>query len=123
MLDLVATSLTNVVRNANQTARDEYNGTGYQLGVSVRWAWIALPAALVFLSVTFLATVMVRTALSPVAPWKGSPLTLLLFDIDHEAKAASFGQAGEYRGLQQAVGNMKVRLQEDPGRTWTFKAT
>ncbi|EMC94526.1 hypothetical protein BAUCODRAFT_551020 [Baudoinia panamericana UAMH 10762] len=119
----IATSLTNVVRVYNQTNRDEYNGTAYQLGVNVRWTWISLPTTLVVLSIVFLLTVMVRTALSPVAPWKGSPLTLLLFDIDHAAKEASYGQVYKYKGIQRAVGGMTVRMKEQPGRAWTFKAT
>jgi hypothetical protein len=115
--------MTNVVRQANQTNRPESDGVGYELGVSVRWPWIALPAALVFASLALLAVVMIRTAMSTVAPWKGSPLTLLLFDISPETKAATYGQARKYRGFQRAVGNRTVRLREEPGRSWTFQAT
>jgi hypothetical protein len=69
-----------------------------------------------------LIIVMVRTALSPVAPWKASPLTLLLFDLDAAAKEASYGQAGRYRGIQDAVGGMTVKLAHEPGRMTKFRA-
>ncbi|KAK3117661.1 hypothetical protein LTR53_000790 [Teratosphaeriaceae sp. CCFEE 6253] len=119
----IAMSLTNVVRSTNSTPQAEYNGTAFQPGVSVRWIWLSLPAALVVLSILFLITVMIRTALSPAAPCKGGPMTLLLFDIEHSAREASYGQAHKYKGIQQAVGNMKVGLREEPGKTWRFRAS
>ena len=100
----------------------EYNGTGYQLGIVVRWQWIILPAALVLLSIIFLIAIIIRTAQSPASAWKGSPLTLLLFGVDQETKQGVYGHAERYRGIENAVSKRKVMLTGEPGRLWRFEA-
>ena len=76
----VASSISHVVRTTNTPKPTEpddlYNGTGYQLGVKVQWAWITLPVMLVTLSLITLLATIAKTARSPVGTWKGSPLAL-----------------------------------------------
>lgn len=80
-----ALSLTNIVRPMNPgPVSSEFDGVGFTLGVSVRWLWLTLPAALTVMSITVLAIVIVRTARSDLGVWKDSPLTMLLFDIDRD---------------------------------------
>jgi hypothetical protein len=81
-----------------------------------------LPAALVLLSVLFLVVVMVQTARSPVAAWKGSPLATLFFDVEQEMRQNVVGQMDKYMGIENAVGNVRVRLERQPGVRWAFKA-
>lgn len=119
----VALSMTNALRNSsNLPSHALYNGTGYQLGVSVRWPWIALPAAMVVLSLVFLTMVMVQTARSPVASWKGSPLTFLFFGVDQEIKRSVLGHTDRFNGIEDAVSDTKVVLRGQPGGIWMFKA-
>jgi hypothetical protein len=118
----LALSMTNALRNGSAAPSDPfYDGTGYQLGVSVRWQWITLPAALVLSSVLFLVMVMVQTAKSPVAAWKGSPLAILFFDVEQEMRRNVVGQTDKYMGIENAVGNVRVRLEGQPGDIRTFK--
>ncbi len=126
----VALSMTNALRNCSggvvcgdQPTHALYNGTGYQLGISVRWLWIALPAAMVLLSLVFLAMVMVQTAKSPVASWKGSPLAFLFFDVDQELRQTVMGHTDRFNGIEDAVSDAKVVLKGQPGGIWKFKAT
>jgi hypothetical protein len=119
----LALSMTNALRNGSAAPSDPfYDGTGYQLGINIRWQWITLPAALVLLSVLFLVLVMVQTARSPVAAWKGSPLTALFFDVEQEMRRNVVGQVDKYMGIENAVGNVRVRLEGQPGDIRTFKA-
>jgi len=119
----VALSMTNALRNnSGLPSHALYNGTGYQLGISVRWPWIALPAAMVVLSLVFLAMVMVQTARSPVASWKGSPLAFLFFDVDQEIKRSVLGHTDRFNGIEDAVSDARVVLRGQPGGIWTFKA-
>lgn len=106
----IATSMTNSIRTTNITHRDEFNGTGYELSVRVRWQWIILPAFLVLSSIMSMVAVMVRTARSPVQSWKGSPLTMLLFDMDSEVRDAANGRLDDCMGVEKAVGRQTVRL-------------
>ena len=88
----VASSLTNVIRSFNPAPqRAAFEGTGYQLGYDVRWAWIILPAVLVGTSVLLLAVVMTRTALNDVHPWKGSPLAFLFMNVDDNMATRAHG--------------------------------
>jgi hypothetical protein len=119
----LALSMTNAFRTSSAApSHPFYDGTSYQLGVSIRWQWITLPAALVLLSVLFLVVVMVQTARSPVAAWKGSPLATLFFDVEQEMRQNVVGQMDKYMGIEKAVGNVRVRLERRPGARWTFKA-
>jgi hypothetical protein len=118
----LATSLTNVMRKTNSSQRAEYEGTAYQLGVTVRWHWTVLPAALVELSIVLLIAVVIRTAQSPVQAWKGSPLTLVFLEADLEIARAGTEKANTHHGFEKAVGKARVRLQELSNGRWKMEA-
>lgn len=85
----LAAGMTNVVRSYNQTSRDQYRGTSYELSVRVRWVWLILPVALASSSIIFLIAVMVRTSFCSHAEiWKGSPLTFFAVQSTLQCKAA-----------------------------------
>lgn len=67
-------------------------------------------------------TVMIRTAHSPVRSWKGSPLTLLLFDLDLAVRDAAYDRIEEYNGVEETVGGQTVRLVEKNGGRRAFLA-
>lgn len=118
----IATSMTNVVRSTNTSSRAQYDGVASSLTIKIRWEWLALPAALVLLSIMFLFIVMFRTACSPVHSWKGSPLTLLLFDIDRDIKEQANGKVDRHNGVKRAIGKTRVRLVGDGGVVRRFQA-
>ncbi|KAJ9604775.1 hypothetical protein H2200_010890 [Cladophialophora chaetospira] len=101
--------------------RTQYNGTGYQLGISVRWPWIILPAIMVLFSIVLLIIVMIQTARSPLAAWKGSPLAFLLFDVEEELRRGVVGRTNDYHGLRDGVGDVNVVLEGHPGGLWSFR--
>jgi hypothetical protein len=117
----LAVSMTNVVRAGTPALEPTYNGTAYQLGVSVRWWWLALPVAMVVLSLIFLIITIAKTTQSRVGAWKGSPLTLLFSDVQYEVKDKVSGQMNRCDGLQQTVGRTKVVLECQPTGNWMFK--
>ena len=118
----VALSMTNALREFNPAPDDMYNGTGYQLGVQVRWEWIILPAVLVLSSLLILIVTIVKTARSPVQAWKGSPLALLFTDVDQDIRKRAEGRMDAYQGLDDSVGNVKVMMKKDENGNWAFKA-
>jgi hypothetical protein len=69
-----------------------------------------------------LAMVMVQTARSPVASWKGSPLAFLFFNVDQEMKRSVLGHTDRFNGIKDTVSDAKVVLRGQPGGIWTFKA-
>jgi hypothetical protein len=119
----LALSMTNVIRSTSTTSRDVYNGTAFQLGVNVRWWWLSLPYALVVCSILLLIVVVVKTYLNPsVRPWKGNPLTFLLFEVEQEIREAGVKKLDEHRGVERAVGERRVKLIKQVGDVWKFKA-
>ena len=121
-LQTVAASMTNVIRTVGQAEPNtKYNGTGFQLGYDVRWAWIVLPAILVGMSLLILVVIMVKTTRSPVQAWKGSPLALLFMNVDHGLREGAMGQLEEYHGVDKLVGKSQVVLTREMDRSWGFK--
>ena len=121
-IQTVATSMTNVIRTFGEAEPAiEYNGTGYQLGYDVRWAWIVLPAILVGMSLLILVSIMVKTARSPVPAWKGSPLALLFMNVDGGLREGAMAQMEQYHGVEKAIGNSQAVLSRDMNGDWGFK--
>jgi hypothetical protein len=111
----LATSMTNVMRSADSVSRDQYNGSQYELTVTVRWEWLVFPAALVAASLVYLLVIMSQTAASPVHSWKGSPLTMLLFELDRDISQEAHGQVEKQGGLLKTIGGTKVRMVREDG--------
>ena len=107
----LALSMTNVVRTNIPESSEMYDGTGFQLGVQIHWAWIVLPAFLVLMSLFILVCAIVQTTRSPVSAWKGSPLALLFMDVDANIKKRAIVHMDNFDGLQNAASRRKVVLE------------
>ena len=118
----VALSMTNALREFSRTPDDLYDGTGYQLGIQVRWEWSILPAVLVLSSLLILIVTIVKTVRSPVQAWKGSPLALLFTDVDQDIRKRAEGRMDVHQGLEDSVGKVKVMMKNDKHGNWAFKA-
>lgn len=114
-IEKVAISMTNTLRVANPSFRDQYNGHRHELAIKVRWSWLPLPLGLVIASLVYLFFVMFQTAGSSVRSWKGSPLTLLLFRFDSSITEAAHGQVDHHDGLLRSIGDTKVRMDKRAG--------
>ena len=113
--------MTNVVRTTIPMTDELYNGTGFQLGVRVRWEWLVLPAAMVGLSLLFLMATIIRTARSPVKAWKGSPLAVLFLDIDQEIRTRASNHLNDFKGIERSVGRTKVVIKKHPEGKWILR--
>ncbi len=123
--------MSNVVRTGAPQSDTIYDGTGYQLGIKVRWWWLSLPGATVASSILLLIIVMVRTSRSDISAWKGSPLTFLLFEVDNDIRRAvtNAGWTGIASGIEKSVGRRRVALKRKEGLqgmgcpgAWVFRS-
>ncbi|GAB7332420.1 hypothetical protein MBLNU13_g04229t1 [Cladosporium sp. NU13] len=122
-IDSLATSLTNYLRSTGPSANDTSGrGSAFELGVSVNWYWLALPAVLTGLSITLLAVTMTRTRHSDAPPWKISLLQPMLIEMDESVRNACQGQMNKHHAVKKAVGDSKVELVESSQQEWRFKA-
>jgi hypothetical protein len=115
----LAGSITDYLRTSNASHDDSLNGVAYEFGVTVRWEWIILPAALTVLSAVLLVVAIIETHRSGIAPWKCSLLRLALFEVQEPVQEVCEGRVDVYNGLEDAVGDWKVRLRVQEGR-WKF---
>jgi hypothetical protein len=80
----IARSMTLAIRT--QTGSTTLvNGTSYtqQIFVSIQWAWISLPFALLILALLFLMGVAHSTRMAGLQPWKGSSIATLFHGLHH----------------------------------------
>ncbi|GME48527.1 uncharacterized protein LTHEOB_5448 [Neofusicoccum parvum] len=83
--------------------------------ISVRWAWLAFPAALLLLTVVFLVVTIVESAgRAPGRMWKGSPLALLFHGLDGEV-GERYGAVGRVEDMEAVAKRVRVRM-GDEGR-------
>lgn len=77
---------------------------------------------MILISIGLLIIVMIQTARTPLAAWKGSPLAFLFFDVEQEVRRSVVGQTNIYHGLQDSVKDVNVIMKGQPGGLWSFKA-
>ncbi|KPI43513.1 uncharacterized protein AB675_7182 [Cyphellophora attinorum] len=116
-MDKVTRSLSNAMRLDSTADDPAFNGSAYQLSVVVRWGWLALPASLVLLSILLIVIIMTKTARSDIGSWKGSPLAMLLVEVDDDIRLQSMKIADEEgwesvgTGVESRLAEQRVALQ------------
>jgi Protein of unknown function (DUF3176) len=125
----LAKGITRNIRNQNltvQTFSDGYiplvqgagsaNGTATNLEIymHVRWGWLAFPAALVCLTIMFLALTMVDTARGHIPAWKSSPLPLLFHGLEggENGQTRTLKLVNEIAEMERLAEEIDVRLMD-----------
>ncbi|KAL3417460.1 hypothetical protein PVAG01_11460 [Phlyctema vagabunda] len=118
----VALSLTNNVRSmaATNESAAAYSGIARssEIFVHVRWGWITYPIVLVLLSIAFLALSITESIRGDVSAWKGSPLAVLLMDVNDVVKHRT-DRHTDMDGFKNSVGSEKASLMRGP-EGWRF---
>lgn len=109
----IALSMTNVFRSAEPAQNVIYNGTASTLSVAIKWKWLTLPIILVAASLVLSLVNIVRTYMSGIGAYKGSPLALLVCDVDPQIKAIARNKVDVPNGLIRSIGNWKAYLAID----------
>lgn len=79
--------------------------------VHVNWAWIALPAGLLLLTVVFLALTIVRTRSEQARVWKSSVFAVLFSGLDQETRKAD-RPVVSLKEMKVAAERATVRLED-----------
>lgn len=119
----LAISMTAAIRNGGDPSNSApARGTvlASQTCVGVEWAWLALPAALLFLTLVFLVTTVVQsrrytsttTAEGGRKPWKSSSLPLLWNGMRDETRAR-YERFDDVKEMKESGNGMKVSLRRE----------
>jgi len=117
----LALSMTNIVCTGTPLPRPEYDETAYQLGTTVQWKWLALPATMLLLSIGLVIAIIIQIARSPVEAWKSRPLAFLRYGVEQELKHGVYGRTNKYGGIENAVVKKKTLLTGTDEGLWKFR--
>ncbi|KAL1650424.1 hypothetical protein SLS58_001242 [Diplodia intermedia] len=113
--DSMADGMTaNMRRNGDASNSEPARGVAKRTAtcVSVRWPWLAYPAALLALTAVFLAATVVESVgrSSGFHVWKGNPLALLFHGLDGEEVAKYRGEVTHEGQMEQVAKKVRVRM-------------
>ncbi|KAI0198824.1 hypothetical protein F4808DRAFT_472493 [Astrocystis sublimbata] len=109
--------MTTSIRNRGARGSEEYEKGQVIMNstcVSINWAWLSYPAALVGLATLFLVAILVRDARAPSSarPWKSSPLALLFLSLDESRYDANYYGMTK-NDINNFAGAISVQLKRD----------
>lgn len=93
--------------------------------IHVRWAWLALPIAVVLMGCALLALTIVQTMRMGVTSWKSSSILPLFTQFDGWGKDDLHVATGPVKGLEQKAKGMRgtIELDKDAGRVLFVNAS
>lgn len=107
----LANAITSVIRQHGDTPSAEYaHGIGFGLRtcINVRWVWLALPLALIVLTVVFLLMTILSTR-SWNMTWKSSPLALLFHGLDTTSQER-YGEMMDLPAMEDTAQKIQAKL-------------
>ena len=111
----LSSTITATMRQRGPNGTSAYaQGVTYesQTCVGVRWAWLALPGALLVCSIVFLTITIVQTSAAKQAwrlPWKSSALALIMHSFDDETRHR-IGYVDRLEEMREAARVMRAQL-------------
>jgi len=122
LFDKLATAMTTYIRSSGLPgSTNNVEGIAHRLEpyVHVQWAWIALPGALVLLSIVFLGATMAQNESKRALAWKSSSLALLFHGLEgvRDGTGQGLGQ------MREVAKRTKVVLQRGDNGEWKLIST
>jgi hypothetical protein len=119
MLDDIALSLTNKLRALNTTTWIQGTAREPATFVHVNWYWLVFPAALVALSIIFLAMTIIFSRETEGALWKTSLLPFLFYDLRIGDQR---GEGVQLRDMERVADGSFAMLQQYEGEGMKFSS-
>lgn len=110
-MDRLATALTNVIRSSSSKSLVVGSVSSMETYVAVRWVWLSLPLAVLFLCLIFLVATINKSSRESekVGVWKTSALATLLYGLpdDMQSKITASTSSGTPRAKAK---ELKIKM-------------
>jgi hypothetical protein len=115
-MERLATSMTNSLRSSKSKEMLYGDASALENYVSVKWAWLIFPFALLLLSLAFLIATMIKTSKDTATGiWKTSTMPALIYGLPEETRG-KFAPEASWNG--SSGDTKKVRIKLLPNLGW-----
>ena len=119
-IENLATSMTNNIRQQNDSGSSPLEGVVYlsETYVYVRWAWFAYPATVLALSLLYLLGTILESRNRDILIWKSSNLALLLHGQGLELSKSNHVPVNTLSEMTEMAKDIEIELIETSDRDW-----
>ena len=119
-IENLATSMTNNIRQQNDSGSSPFEGIAYKTEtyVHVRWAWFAYPATLLALSLLYLLGTIMESRNREILVWKSSNLALLLHGQGLELSKKDHVHAKTLNEMTEMAKDIEIELIQTRDENW-----
>ena len=121
-IDNLAISMSNNIRQQNDSVASPSHGTAWkgETYVHVRWAWLSFPIVVVILALLFLVGTIYETSRRDILVWKSSNLALLFHGQDLELIDPPMIHVNKASQMTQMAKEVKLHLTQTQDEDWRF---
>lgn len=119
-IESLATSMTNNIRQQNDSDSSPFEGVAYQTEtyVHVRWAWFAYPATVLALSLLYLFGTIIESRDRNILVWKSSSLALLLHGQGLELSKSAHMPINSVSEMTEMAKDLEIELIQTSDDGW-----
>ena len=119
-IENLATSMTNNIRQQNDSGSSPFEGVAYKTEtyVQVRWAWFAYPATVLALSLLFLLGTILESRSRDILIWKSSNLALLLHGQGLDLSQKDHVPVNTLSEMSEMAKDMEIELIQTSDEVW-----
>ena len=119
-LDNLAVSMSNNIRQQNDSVASPSHGTAWkgETYVHVRWAWLSFPITVAGLALAFLVGTIIETASREILVWKSSNLALLFHGQDLHLTDPPMIHVNSVSRMAQMAKHVKLHLAQTLDKDW-----
>ena len=119
-IENLATSMTNNIRQQNDSGSSPFEGIAYQTEtfVHVRWVWFAYPATVLALSLLYLLGTIIESRNRDVLIWKSSSLALLLHGQGLQLSKSDHVPINTLSEMTEMAKDLEIELIQSSDEGW-----
>ena len=119
-MDNLAASMTNNIRQQNDSGSSPFKGVAHQTEtyVDVRWSWFAYPATVLALSLLYLLGTIIESRNRDILIWKSSNLALLLHGQGLQLSKSGHVPVNTLSEMNEMANDIKIELIQTSDEDW-----